>query len=102
MPDIDALYRHFKDRGFVVLAISDEDKDKVAAFLSAHPVSYHILLDPGDKVHDLFQVQGIPNSFVYDPTGKMVAVSIDMRTRQQFQLMLAAAGLHEIKRGIVP
>ena len=29
MPDLDALYRRFKDQGFVILAISDEEADKV-------------------------------------------------------------------------
>jgi hypothetical protein len=38
-------------------------------------------------------VNGIPKSFVYDRTGKMVGQSIDMRTRNQFLEMLAQAGL---------
>jgi hypothetical protein len=38
-------------------------------------------------------VEGIPKSFVYDRGGKMVAQSIDMRTRNQFLGMLAQAGL---------
>jgi len=52
-----------------------------------------VLLDPGRKVNELFEVEGIPKSFVYDREGKMVAQSIDMRTRGQFQQMLAQAGL---------
>jgi hypothetical protein len=44
-------------------------------------------------VNDLFQVDGIPKSFVYDRDGNLVAQSIDMRTRGQFEEMLAQAGL---------
>jgi hypothetical protein len=44
-------------------------------------------------VHEEFIVEGIPKSFVYDRVGKLVAQSIDMRTRSQFQGMLAQAGL---------
>jgi hypothetical protein len=44
-------------------------------------------------VNDLYRVEGIPKSFVYNREGKMVAQSIDMRTRSQFQQMLAQAGL---------
>ena len=51
------------------------------------------LLDPGRKVNEAFVVEGIPKSFVYDREGKLVAQSIDMRTRSQFQQMLAQAGL---------
>jgi hypothetical protein len=52
-----------------------------------------VLLDPGRKVNEVFFVEGIPKSFVYDRSGKMVAQSIDMRTRTQFLEMLAQAGL---------
>jgi len=93
MPDLDALYNKFKDQGFVVLAISDEEAAKVSPFISDHKISYPVLLDPGRKVNDLFIVEGIPKSFVYDRSGKLAAQSIDMRTRNQFLAMLAAAGL---------
>jgi peroxiredoxin len=78
----------------VVLAISDEDESKVKRFASEQGVKYPILLDPGKKVGELFQVQGIPRTFVYGRDGKLVTQSIDMRTRHQFQEMLALAGLH--------
>jgi len=45
-------------------------------------------------VHELFQVVGIPKSFVYGRDGKLVAQAIDMRTRKQFLELLAQAGLH--------
>ncbi len=93
MPYLDALYNKFKDQGFVVLAISDEEAAKVSPYLAEHKVSYPVLLDQGRKVNDLFIVEGIPKSFVYDRSGKMVAQSIDMRTRSQFLAMLAQAGL---------
>jgi peroxiredoxin len=93
MPDLDALYNKFKDQDFVILAISDEEAAKVSPFLAEHTVSYPVLLDPGRKVNDLFIVDGIPKSFVYDRSGKMVAQSIDMRTRNQFLEMLGQAGL---------
>jgi peroxiredoxin len=93
MPDLDALYNKFKEQGFVVLAISDEEAAKVSPFISERKISYPVLLDPGRKVNDLFVVEGIPKSFVYDRDGKMVAQSIDMRTRNQFLEMLAQTGL---------
>jgi len=93
MPDLDALYAKFKDQGFVVLAISDEDAAKVTPFIGERKISYPVLLDPGRKVNELFKVEGIPKSFVYNREGKLVAQSIDMRTRSQFLGMLAEAGL---------
>jgi len=93
MPDLQALYDKYKDQGFVVLAISDEEAAKVNPFLAERKISYPVLLDPGRKVTESFVVEGIPKSFVYDREGKLVAQSIDMRTRSQFQQMLAQAGL---------
>jgi peroxiredoxin len=93
MPDLQALFEKYKDQGFLVLAISDEEAAKVAPFIGERQISYPVLLDPGDKVHQLYEVEGIPKSFVYDRAGKLVAQSIDMRTRGQFQEMIARAGL---------
>ncbi|SPF42487.1 Alkyl hydroperoxide reductase/ Thiol specific antioxidant/ Mal allergen [Candidatus Sulfotelmatobacter kueseliae] len=93
MPDLEALYEKYKDQGLVVLAISDEEAAKVAPFITERKIGYPVLLDPGRKVTELFRVDGIPKSFVYDRDGKLVVQSIDMRTRSQFLGMLAQAGL---------
>ena len=62
-------------------------------FVAAQKLTYPVLLDRGRKVNELFQVEGIPKSFVYDRGGKLVAESIDMRTQRQFLEMLKLAGL---------
>jgi peroxiredoxin len=93
MPDLEVLYRRFRHRGLVILAISGEDGGKVKPFIAERKFTYPILLDPGGKVNELFRVDGIPKSFVYDREGKLVAQAIDMRTQAQFLAMLAQAGL---------
>jgi len=93
MPDLEGLYKEFRHQRFVILAISDEEADKVRPFIAERKITYPVLLDPGHKVGSLFQVEGIPKSFVYDREGKLVAQSIDMRTQKQFRAMLAQAEL---------
>jgi peroxiredoxin len=93
IPDLEALYKRSKADGLVVLGISDEAATKVQPFALKEKISYPVLLDPGRKVHELYSVEGIPMSFVYNRSGKLVAESMDMRTRQQFLVMLAEAGL---------
>jgi len=94
MPDLDALYRQFRDQGLVILAISDEEAATVKAFVDQkQKVGYPVLLDPGRRINELFRVEGIPKTFVYDRNGKLVAQSIDMRTRKQFLEMLGQASL---------
>ena len=93
MPDLETLYGRFGSKGLVVLGISDEEAAKVEPFIRERKVSFPVLLDPGRKVNEMFVVEGIPKSFVYDREGKLVAQSIDMRTQGQFLKMLAKAGL---------
>ena len=93
LPDLDALYQRLRSRGLVILAISDEESSKVKPFVAAQKLTYPVLLDQGRKVNDLFQVQGIPKSFVYGRDGKLAAEAIDMRTQRQFLEMLKSAGL---------
>jgi len=93
MPDLETLFERFRSKGLVVLGISDEEAAKVEPFIRERKVSFRVLLDPGRKVNEMFVVEGIPKSFVYDREGKLVAQSIDMRTQKQFLEMLGKAGL---------
>lgn len=80
----ETFYDRFKDQGL----------QKVKPFIEKRNITYPLLLNRGRKVNDLFQIEGIPKSFVYDRSGKQVAQSIDMRTQRQFLEMLGQAGLH--------
>lgn len=94
MPDLEALSKKFAKKGLVVLAITDEERGKVEAFLKKDmPVTYPVLLDEGRKVAEQFGVEGIPKTFIYDREGRLAAQSIDMRTKGQFLELLAKAGL---------
>jgi len=93
LPDLQTLSMRFKDQGLVILGISDEEAGKVKPFIAARDIQFPILLDPGRKVNELFRIEGIPKSFVYDRAGNLAAQSIDMRTMGQFLEMLGRAGL---------
>ena len=93
MPDIEKVYREFGHKGLVVLAISTEERTVVANFAASQGYSFPILLDPGGKASASFYVDGIPESFIFDRQGRLIADSIDRRTESQFRSMLKAAGL---------
>ncbi|HTJ87498.1 MAG TPA: TlpA disulfide reductase family protein [Terriglobales bacterium] len=93
MPDLEMLYRRFGAQGLIILGIDDEEAETVKPFIAQQGITYPVLLDPGRKVNTLFQIEGIPKTFVYDRDGKIVAQSIDMRTGKQFLEMLGSAGL---------
>lgn len=93
MPDLEELSKEFKDDGLVILAISDEEEAKVRPFIAEHKYTFPVLLDTGRKVGERYFVDGIPKNFIFDRDGKLVAQSMDMRTRRQFLELLAKAGL---------
>jgi thiol-disulfide isomerase/thioredoxin len=93
MPDLESLHNRFSSKGLVIVAISDEDDAKVRPFIAAGKFTYPILLDPESTIKKRFLIQGIPQTLIYDRSGKLVAQSSDMRTMKQFLEMLKQAGL---------
>ncbi len=94
MPDLDFLSTHFQPQGLVVLSITDEDPVKVNSLIASSGYHPTVLLDPGDAVHKLFHVEGIPRTYIFGRDGKLAGVAIDQSTRRQFLELLLRAGLH--------
>jgi peroxiredoxin len=76
MPSIEKLYEKFgKDKSFVILAVSeDTDGSKaVAPYVKQSGYKFEILLDPRNDVGEAYNVSGIPETFVIDRDGRIVA-----------------------------
>jgi len=76
MPSIETLYEEFsKDRDFVVLAVSQdsEGRNMVDSYVRKNGFKFPVLLDPQNKVGDAYDVSGIPETFIIDRTGRIVA-----------------------------
>ncbi len=95
IPDLEELYNHFKDRGLVILGISDEKPEIVKPFVAKSGMTYPILIDTGRTVNTQFEVGGIPRTVIYGRNGRIAAEAIDMRTRKQLLALLAKAGLKD-------
>ena|ERR1035438_8099949 len=93
MPDLEALSQSFRDRGLVVLAVSDEPANTVKPFIGSKGYTFPVLLDADRKVNTAFHVEGIPKTFIFGRDSKLAAQSIDMRTKEQFLALLEQAGL---------
>lgn len=93
IPDLVALDKRFRDQGLVILSITDDEASVARPLLSQQGISYPVLLDPGDKVKELFLVDGTPESFVYDRGGSLAATAPGPVVMQGFLEMLALAGL---------
>jgi peroxiredoxin len=74
MPSMEKLYQRLKDRGFVLLAVSQDEAGKAAVepFVRDLGLTFPVLVDPEHQVGDRFNVWGYPESFIIDREGRVV------------------------------
>jgi peroxiredoxin len=81
MPAMERLYQRFKDKGFVVLAISvdAEGAPAVTPFVNEHRFTYPVGLDPKMALAGRYGVRALPSSFLVDRRGKLAATALGPR-----------------------
>ncbi len=76
MPSMEKLYQRLHgDKGFVMLAVSQDTggRGEVAAYVKQHGYHFEVLLDPQNAVAEAYQVTGVPETFIIDRAGRIVA-----------------------------
>ena len=74
MPAMERLYREFKDKSFVILAVNVKDKRNDAlAFLRELKLTYPALFDPEGEVGLLYGAWGLPATYLIGPKGEALA-----------------------------
>ncbi|MDD5543769.1 MAG: TlpA disulfide reductase family protein [Acidobacteriia bacterium] len=72
VPELVDLYNMYRDKGFVVLGISDNsDLKDIKSFVTEKRMGYPIVIDPGE-ISDEYNVTGFPTSFLLDRNGNIV------------------------------
>ncbi|MBK1716372.1 TlpA family protein disulfide reductase [Thiocystis violacea] len=80
-PFLDQMHRDLKARGFEVIAINlDEERQDALGFLDKHPVGFTIGADPQGKCPRLYQVKGMPTSYLIDRKGQIREVHEGFKT----------------------
>lgn len=86
MPAINSFYEAHREQGFTVLAVnSQEDARTVNAFIQAGGFSFPVLLDTKAEVMELYQVRGLPTSFIIDRDGAIRHVQTGAITEKQLE-----------------
>lgn len=89
MPEIQAAYEQYKDRGFAVLAVNFGEKpQKVLPVVKNIGLAFPVLIDHKIKVASQYGVVSLPISFFIDPNG--------MIKEQVFGGTLTAEGIGKI------
>jgi cytochrome c biogenesis protein CcmG/thiol:disulfide interchange protein DsbE len=76
MPSMEKLYERLHgDKGFVMLAISQDtgSREEVMAYVKKHGYHFDVLLDPKNAVAEAYNVSGVPETFIIDRGGRIVA-----------------------------
>ncbi len=76
MPSMEKLYERLHgDRDFVMLAVSQDtsSRDEVVAYIKKHGYHFDVLLDPKNAVAEAYKVSGVPETFIIDRQGRIVA-----------------------------
>jgi len=80
MPMLDALYRAYRERGFLVLAVNfKESAPDVRRFVQTVNLSFPIALDLDGSASGALRVRGLPVSFLIDADGKLLWQTIGSR-----------------------
>lgn len=76
LPSIEKLYDDFRSyKDFTIVAVSEDSggSKAVAPFLMKHDYHFPVLLDPANEVGHEYHVVGIPETFIIDRQGRVVA-----------------------------
>ena len=82
MPSMEKLYKAYREKDFVILAVSVDRKGKgnVDEFIKKNGYTFPILLDPDSTLSDHYQVPYIPATFIIDRQGRIVSREYGART----------------------
>jgi peroxiredoxin len=74
MPSMEKLYQKFKDKNFMILAVSIDEsgRDAVASFMRKLNLTFPALIDSKGTIKSLYGVTGVPESFIIDQNGILV------------------------------
>jgi thiol-disulfide isomerase/thioredoxin len=81
MPALETLYQRYKDAGLVVLAINLDTLSSagVEAFVKEVAVTFPIVFDPAWSTARLYQVRGLPTTYLIDRAGNVVVREVGER-----------------------
>jgi cytochrome c biogenesis protein CcmG/thiol:disulfide interchange protein DsbE len=74
MPSMEKLYQELKDENFAILAVSIDtvETKAVAPFMKKNNLSFPALMDPDGTIKTLYQITGVPESFIINQQGILV------------------------------
>jgi cytochrome c biogenesis protein CcmG/thiol:disulfide interchange protein DsbE len=94
MPALQDRFERYRNQGFVVLAVNDEEPaGDVREYVEELGLTFPVLLDPSGQVQQLYAVHGYPSSYLIDRAGTIHLVQIGILSEDQLDRSLRELGL---------
>ncbi|WP_237248149.1 TlpA disulfide reductase family protein [Sideroxyarcus emersonii] len=88
MPELEALQQQRKDVQVIGVAVLYRKRQEVLEAVRSTAVSYPVVLGNEDIASDFGEMHGMPTSFLYDPSGKLVGKHDGPVTREEVEEIL--------------
>ncbi len=87
--DLENTWRHYKDRGVMFIGVDYVDTETDAlAYLKRFDVTYPNGPDLGTKISQSYRIKGVPETYVIDQQGTLVAVKIGPTTQAELMRLI--------------
>lgn len=94
LPEMQAVYDAYRDRGFVILAVDvAEPREEVAPFVDELELTFPVLLDKETEVARSYRVRGLPTSYFLDQDGVIIGKQLGPIDEAWIEGYLAEAGI---------
>lgn len=97
MPDLVALQQQHKDMQVLGIAVMYQSRQKVTDVVNKLSISYPVVFGNEDTAADFGGLVGLPTSFLYSPSGKLVGHHQGILTKKEIEQAMEqkpdAAGL---------
>ena len=92
-PILENVYRALRDKGFMLLAITDEDPAIVRRFAKQFKMDLPVLIDRTRAVFNHYVVEGLPVSIILNRQGRLAARPAMISDEEGLRKLLASAGV---------
>jgi thiol-disulfide isomerase/thioredoxin len=72
IPHLNEVYKKYKDKGLVIVGVTDEDNQTIRKFTKSVPIDYFPATDRDGKLSNSFGIQGIPHAMLVNKSGEIV------------------------------
>jgi cytochrome c biogenesis protein CcmG/thiol:disulfide interchange protein DsbE len=72
IPHLNEIHAKYKDRGLLVVGVTDEPNAVIKKFQKEVPMDYAVATDTGGRLNEKMGISGIPHAFLVNKSGEIV------------------------------